>query len=1011
LPDSVQPIRVFLASPGGVESERRATREAAEELNKSLRRHGWQIEIDGWEERGPAGGRAQADINKDVERCDVLLALVWDRWGTPTGDSSSGFAEEWDLALKRRERTGNPDVWLYLRRLPSDADSEDEQTKQVRQFREKVTHDETAFYKQYDTTEEYRSLIRVRLLTLALERSGLTRVDIGGAAIDWAAAYDQNPAWLVAHGTERQSLADTLIESDPGEAANLLCGLARDVEAIGFVAHARELKIRACEAFAAGGRTAEAVETFREILGRMTWWMAFDEIPRVVDRLSKALPPDVSSEAAGWRACGRAPDDPAWTANRLASAIEHAGADVRGSAVEQHWLTVLWRCQLYVEEAGSVSAAETVVPSANSTALELELAMLHADGLRAAGDPRADEAWQHLRLVAHERLEDDPASAAWIQTRAALDLVNAERLSDAERAYADVASRWSQLATGQDEAALAFFSAQAASRLEDPWRFAGWGLRELAASQRRSRRSFFGRGEELERVASQERLDGHPERAIPLLLAARWCCERSGMLHGVLKDRSLLAAAYEASRAHTEAVVLHCLCKERKAAETAASNAKEAADVVRRLAGRWPAWSLESRLGALGRVGRSADGESAGELIALAVATIGQPERRLDNTKTAATEALAALALATDDAETRDSAARCLRDLAIGGAYPVASAARSGLRMLVDVGMDEYSDQLVSLFIANPQIAEPGPAWVAERLGDAEQAASVRAAALNGNPQALTALVRAGLIQQDDQLRAGCERVAERILASDLGMMPDGEGIAGLLALDRDAAVVAATGNEDLCREMAERLLVYASETKWPMHNRVGAVAGLWELRESLDRQGWVEQLKPLASPENDLDDESAEWSREMWAERGDLEAMAIRAAAAFSENTPPPDWLVDAAREATYDERAPVVQAGWFAAQIHPALFEPHGARRALRHPSNDVRATALDAWRASGREIPPTDLRRLARDSSIQVKFAVLPVLKDHPDEDCTKALLSDPDGYVRGIAAKELEGATPT
>ncbi len=134
----MQPIRVFLASPGGVESERGATREAAEELNKSLRRHGWQIEIDGWEERGPAGGRAQADINEDVERCDVLLALVWDRWGTPTGDSSSGFAEEWDLALKRRERTGNPDVWLYLRRLPSDADPEEEQTKQVRQFREKV---------------------------------------------------------------------------------------------------------------------------------------------------------------------------------------------------------------------------------------------------------------------------------------------------------------------------------------------------------------------------------------------------------------------------------------------------------------------------------------------------------------------------------------------------------------------------------------------------------------------------------------------------------------------------------------------------------------------------------------------------------------------------------------------------------------------------------------------------------------------------------------------------------
>jgi hypothetical protein len=1006
LADSIQPIRIFLASPGGVESERLATREAADELNKSLRPHGWQIEIDGWEERGPAGGRAQADINKDVERCDVLLALVWDRWGTPTGVSSSGFAEEWNLALHRREQTGNPDVWLYLRRLPANVDEDDEQIRQVREFREEVTDEETAFYKQYDTTEEYSALIRVRFLTLALERSGLTRVDIGGAAIDWAAAYEQDPVWLVAYGTERQSLADALTESDPGESAKLLYGLACDVESIGFVEHARQLRIRACEAFAVAGRTTEAVDMFGEILGRMTWWMAFDEIPRVVDRLAKKLPPDVSAEAAGWRACGRAADDPAWTVARLQSAIEHASASVRGSRVEQHWLAVLWRCQLHLGEADSVSAAEPVVPRAGSTALQLELAMLHADGLRAAGDPGAGEAWQHLRLVAHEQLEHDPESAAWIQTRAALDLVNDERLADAERAYADVASRWSQLPTGQEQAALSFFSAQAASRLEDPWRFAGWGMRELAASRRASRRSFYGRAEELERVASYERLDGRPERAIPLLIAARWCCERSGMVHGVLKDRSLLAAAYEASGDHAAAVALHCLCKERKAAEAAASKAPEATDVVRRLVGRWPTWTLEARLGALGQVGRSADGDSAAELIELAVAAIGKPEKRLDNTKTAATEALASLTLATDDAEIRESAVDYLRGLAAEGSYSVASAARNGLRMLVDVGMDEESDQLVKLFITNPQITEPGAAWVADRLGDTERAAAVRAAALAGSPQALTALVRADLIRGDEELRAGCKRLAARILASDLGMMPDGEGIAGLLALERDAAVTAASGDEGSCRELAERLLVYASETKWPTHNRVSAVAGIWELREYIDRPVWVERLKPLASPENDLDDESDEWFREMWAKRGDLEGMAIRAAAAFSEDTTPPEWLIDTIREATFDERAPVVQAGWFAAQVHPALFEPHGARQALQHPASDVRATVLESWRTSGNEIPRKDLSRLARDPSIQVKLALLSVLKDRPDGACAKVLLSDPDGYVRRIAAKELQ-----
>ena len=1003
--ESIKPIRVFLASPGGVEDERKVTREAAKQLNESLRRQGWRIEIDGWEERGPAGGRAQADINKDVERCDVLLALVWNRWGTPTGASSSGFGEEWNLALSRRERTGKPDVWLYLKSMPKDVDEDDEQVRQVRRFRAKVTEDETAFYKQFNSTDEYRSLIRVRLLTLALEHSGLTRIDIGGAAIDWAAAYEQDPAWLVADGTERQNLADELADSDPGESARLLRELSDDVESVGFVEHARALRVRACGAFSAAGRTSEAVDTFREILGQMTWWMAFDEIPRVVDSLASKLPPELSSEAAGWRACWRAAEDPAWTIGRLQSAFEHAQSGGPGGDAEQHWRVVLWRCQLHQGEAESVALAEPVIPDVNSDALELELAMLHADGLRAARDPGADAAWQRLRLLARQRLERDPESAAWVQTRAALDLVNAERLADARSAYADVASRWSQMPTGQERAALSFFSAQAASRLEDPWRFAGWGMRELAASQRTAGRSFFVRAEELERLASRERLESRPERAIPLLVTARWCYERGGILHGVLKDCSLLADAQEASGEHTAAVVLHCQCKERKAAEEAADKAQEPRDVVSRLCGSWPTWTLEARLGALSRVGRAANDEAVAELVKLAIATAGQPRKRLDNTRSAATEALASLALAADDAEVRATAASRLSELAAEDDFAVASAARNGLRMLVDVGAEEYSDQLIRLFVARPQIGEPGTAWVADRLGDAGRAAAVRVAALAGSPQALTALVRAGIIQGDDELREGCKRIAARLLASDLGMTPDGEGIVGLLALERDAAVTAATGDEGLCRELAERLLLYASETKWPMHNRVGAVAGMWELREQLDRPEWVDRMKPLASPAGDLDDESVEWMREMWAERGDLEAMALRAAAAFSDGATPPRWMLDAAREAMFDERAPVVQAGWFAARLHADLFDPHGARHALKHHVPDVRVAAVEAWESSGRELPWNDFRRLARDPSLQVRFALLSVLKIQYDEDSADTLLSDPDGYVRRIAAREI------
>lgn len=146
VPASITPIRVFLASPGDVPDEREAVRQAAAELNESLRPRGFEIEILGWEQRGPAAGRAQADIDKDVERCDVLLGILAERWGTPTGESSSGFAEEWELARDRYKQTGAPNLWLYFREAAS-ADGEevaDPERERVCAFRKEIEEQQIA---------------------------------------------------------------------------------------------------------------------------------------------------------------------------------------------------------------------------------------------------------------------------------------------------------------------------------------------------------------------------------------------------------------------------------------------------------------------------------------------------------------------------------------------------------------------------------------------------------------------------------------------------------------------------------------------------------------------------------------------------------------------------------------------------------------------------------------------------------------------------------------------------
>ncbi|MGH2714488.1 MAG: hypothetical protein ACRDM7_11500 [Thermoleophilaceae bacterium] len=75
-PAILHPLRVFVASRGGVENERQAVRDIAEEMNVALRGHGSEIVVLGWEDRGPRAGRPQADINADVRLCDVFLGIL-----------------------------------------------------------------------------------------------------------------------------------------------------------------------------------------------------------------------------------------------------------------------------------------------------------------------------------------------------------------------------------------------------------------------------------------------------------------------------------------------------------------------------------------------------------------------------------------------------------------------------------------------------------------------------------------------------------------------------------------------------------------------------------------------------------------------------------------------------------------------------------------------------------------------------------------------------------------------
>lgn len=94
--------RVFLSSPGGLESERRAFYQTILEVNEieAEARSRTFIPV-GWE-REAGWGRPQERLNDRLRECDYVVLILADRWGSPTGGDGGGFSsgteEEYNVA-------------------------------------------------------------------------------------------------------------------------------------------------------------------------------------------------------------------------------------------------------------------------------------------------------------------------------------------------------------------------------------------------------------------------------------------------------------------------------------------------------------------------------------------------------------------------------------------------------------------------------------------------------------------------------------------------------------------------------------------------------------------------------------------------------------------------------------------------------------------------------------------------------------------------------------------------
>lgn len=110
MPETVRLFRVLLAAPSDVTEEHELVGRVINEWNvQHGDNFGARIELMNWRTHAhpETGRRPQALINRQfADRADIVIAIFWQRLGTPTGKAASGTVEEIDRARRRGKSNG-----------------------------------------------------------------------------------------------------------------------------------------------------------------------------------------------------------------------------------------------------------------------------------------------------------------------------------------------------------------------------------------------------------------------------------------------------------------------------------------------------------------------------------------------------------------------------------------------------------------------------------------------------------------------------------------------------------------------------------------------------------------------------------------------------------------------------------------------------------------------------------------------------------------------------------------
>ncbi|PJA10106.1 hypothetical protein COX67_05500, partial [Candidatus Falkowbacteria bacterium CG_4_10_14_0_2_um_filter_36_22] len=173
MPYTKEHILVFLAYISDVEDEVNAAKAIVESINHGHEGLGIELDLRTWKDVPGEFGNPQQQINREfVEKCDVFIGVIHKKWGTPTGQSDCGFREEFDIAERRYNETGKPTILLYAKTVNEQdiKDDEKENISKIREFKDEVISKQKGFLIPFNTTDEWKEIIRERLTRYVVDK-------------------------------------------------------------------------------------------------------------------------------------------------------------------------------------------------------------------------------------------------------------------------------------------------------------------------------------------------------------------------------------------------------------------------------------------------------------------------------------------------------------------------------------------------------------------------------------------------------------------------------------------------------------------------------------------------------------------------------------------------------------------------------------------------------------------------------------------------------------------------